>query len=383
MPDFPTCTDELSLDWLQGQLSQTYPETILDGYTLETIGIGQGFMGQLVRIQLSYQTLQADLPESIIAKFASPKPETRDLAAKMNYYGREIGFYRDFQSAPGIDIPACFTNEYDPVSNHFVLLLEDLAPATPTDQVEGNSESESERVIIEFAGLHSYWWNSESLLEASWTQSLVGAQPISETLDLFLNSVHQAEETQRFAAYPEMQRLIPMLRPLFRMEPPPPFPFTLVHGDLRSDNIFFPRNNKGEFKVIDWQCAGIGQPMTDIARWMTQSISIEQRRNTEHHLLQLYHQQLVKNGITNYSYKSMLNEYKLNLVVTLLMFSMSMDDIDQSSERAAPLFHAMYSRLDAALADWEVEKTLKILPYLIPFMKFSTWIKTKLARPTP
>jgi len=62
------------------------------------------------------------------------------------------------------------------------------------------------------------------------------------------------------------------------------------------------------------------------------------------------------------------------------MFSMSMDDIDQSSDRAAPLFHVMYSRLDAALVDWEVEKILKILPYLLPFMKLSTWIKAKLAR---
>ena len=179
-----------------------------------------------------------------------------------------------------------------------------------------------------------------------------------------MDSMRQAEQTQRFAAYPEMQRLIPLLIPLFRMEPPQPFPFTLVHGDLRSDNIFFPRNSRGHFKVIDWQTTGIGQPMTDIARWLTQSISIEQRRKTEHTLLQLYHRQLVANGINNYSYKSMLNEYKLNLVVTLLMFSMSMDDIDQSSDRAAPLFHVMYSRLDAALVDWEVEKILKILPYL-------------------
>jgi hypothetical protein len=36
----------------------------------------------------------------------------------------------------------------------------------------------------------------------------------------------------------------------------------------------------------------------------------------------------------------------------------------------------MYSRLDAALADWPVEKTLKILPMLIPFMKIGVWFKT-------
>ena len=51
------------------------------------------------------------------------------------------------------------------------------------------------------------------------------------------------------------------------------------------------------------------------------------------------------------------------------MFSMSMDSVDQSSERAQALFHQFYSRLDAALVDWEIEKTLKILPLIYPFIK--------------
>ena len=43
-------------------------------------------------------------------------------------------------------------------------------------------------------------------------------------------------------------------------------------------------------------------------------------------------------------------------------------------------FHAMYSRLDAALSDWPVEKMLKVLPMLIPFMKIGAWFKTYFKR---
>ena len=150
------------------------------------------------------------------------------------------------------------------------------------------------------------------------------------------------------------------------MEPPPPSPFTLVHGDLRSDNIFFSQPlQEGPSPspvIIDWQTTGIGQPMTDITRWLTQSITIETRQAHEQTLLKIYHERLVERGVSNYSFKQMCQEYRLNLIVTLLMFSMSMDEIDQSSERADALFHAMYSRLDSALADWRAEKTLKILP---------------------
>ena len=65
----------------------------------------------------------------------------------------------------------------------------------------------------------------------------------------------------------------------------------------------------------------------------------------------------------------------MNLVVILVMFSMTIDGVDRSSDRAKALFHQFYSRLDSALIDWQLEKLLKVLPLLIPFIKFSTWFK--------
>ena len=83
----------------------------------------------------------------------------------------------------------------------------------------------------------------------------------------------------------------------------------------------------------------------------------------------------MENGVKNYSYNKFINDYRLNLIVVYLMFSMSMDAVDQSSERAKALFHEFYSRLDSALADWQVEKTLRVLPYIYPFLKFGLILK--------
>ena len=172
-----------------------------------------------------------------------------------------------------------------------------------------------------------------------------------------------------------MKRLIYLLPPLFRMQPAPPYPFSLTHGDLRSDNIIQPSAEGGEFCVLDWQLAGKGDPVNDIARWMAQSISIEDRKETEQELLKLYHDKLIEHGVTGYSYKAFVNGYKLNLVVILVMFSMTIDTVDRSSDRAKALFHQFYSRLDSALIDWKLEKLLKVLPLLTPLIKLSTWIK--------
>lgn len=203
---------------------------------------------------------------------------------------------------------------------------------------------------------------------------------MEQGLALFQESMKQAEVTGRFDAYPEMKRLMPLLPPLFKLDPAPPFPFTLTHGDLRSDNIIEPSPEGGRFAIIDWQLAGVGDPVNDITRWLVQSISIEDRRETEQDLLKLYHDRLIECGVRRYSYKKFINAYKLNLVVVLLMFSMSMDAVDQSSERAKALFHQFYSRLDAALVDWKIEKMLKALPYIYPFIKATLLLKKAFSR---
>ena len=375
-PNFPLELDDVSAHWLSSQLARDFEGAKVNNFSVTQIGQGEGFMATLGRVDLEGQSVSGPLPESVIVKLSSPMQATRDLATRMNYYGREIGFYQDCASDCGVRVPRCYSWQAETLDNRFSMLLEDLAPAVPVDQVQGCSFDESAKVMRAFADLHAHWWNSPKLKSLSWPSPITHVQPVSESLALLEASILDAEVTGRFDAYPNMKRLLPRLPNLCKIEPPPPFPYTLVHGDLRSDNIFFPEGEP-EPIIIDWQTCGMGQPMTDIARWLTQSIDIETRRGGEEALLSIYHERLLERGVKGYTHKAMMSEYQLNLVVTLLMFSMSMDEIDQSSERAAPLFHAMYSRLEAALEDWDVEKILKILPLLIPIFKITTWFKLK------
>jgi len=371
----PLTAEDLTTNWLQFALADVVKGETIESFSAEIIGIGEGFMGQLARVELRYANGASDAPNSVIAKFASTRADTREMARDQNLYQREIGFYRDIGQAVGVPVPACHFSDLQEDSNQFVMILEDLAPGVPSDQVTGTSRETSREVIEQFAKLHAKWWNSDQLETYAWAKWVIQETPIQDALGLFRESMRQAEETGRFDAYPEMKRLMPLLPPLFRIEPAPPFPFTLTHGDLRSDNIIQPTPEGGRFAVIDWQLAGIGDPINDIARWLVQSISIEDRRATEKELLKLYHDRLVEYGVKNYSYRKLINDYKTNLIVVLLMFSMSMDSVDQSSDRAKALFHQFYARLDAALVDWEIEKPLKALPYIYPFIKVGLLLK--------
>lgn len=365
----PLQVDELSTQWLQSVMSPFLDGAEITGFDATVIGVGEGFMGQLARLTLTLEGATAKTPASIIAKFAAQAQETRDTAADQNLYQREIGFYNDIGERAGVPVAHCYYNLYVADSNHFVILLEDLAPGIPSDQVIGTDKATSREVIEQFARLHAKWWNSPELEQYDWAKWILKAMPMEEGLKELERSIKEVEETGKFDAYPEMKRLIHLLPPLFKFDPAPPYPFTLTHGDLRSDNIIMPSSEGGRFAIIDWQLCGVGDPITDLVRWMTQSISIEDRRATEQELLKLYHERLAEYGVRGYSYSKFINAYKTNLIVVYLMFSMPIDTVDRSSERAQALFHQFYSRLDAALVDWQIEKQLKMLPVIYPFIR--------------
>ncbi|HIG42531.1 MAG: oxidoreductase family protein [bacterium] len=394
--DTPLTVDELTVGWLNQALMPYFSEkyraedsikvTPVTAFSSEIIGVGEGFMGQLARLTLDYagstETDGAEgvghhLPESIIAKFAATNSATRDMAKDQGLYQREIGFYRDIGNDVGVPVAECYFLKYLEDSNHFVLLLEDMAPAIASDQVKGTSKQDSTWVIETIAKLHAKWWNSELLASYDWAQPIFNSMPMEQGLAMINEAIERAETTDAFDAYPEIKRLMKLLPPLFAMDPPPPFPNTLCHGDLRSDNVFCPTDAGGKYSLIDWQLSGVNQPANDLARWFTQSITVEQRRETEMDLLKLYHQRIVEYGVTGYSFKQLKQDYQLNLVVLLLMFSNTMDDLDKSDERSRAVLHVMYARLDVALLDWKITNLLRALPYLIPFMKLAAWFRSK------
>ena len=91
----PLAVEEMTTDWLQSAMAPHLNGATLKTFTSAIIGIGEGFMGQLARVQLEYDGEPSGAPSSIIAKFAATRQDTRDQAAEQNLYIRELGFYRD------------------------------------------------------------------------------------------------------------------------------------------------------------------------------------------------------------------------------------------------------------------------------------------------
>jgi thiamine kinase-like enzyme len=77
---------------------------------------------------------------------------------------------------------------------------------------------------------------------------------------------------------------------------------TLIHGDMKSPNIFYDKVNQNEPYFIDWQYICIGKGVQDIVFFLIESFSIDKIRLYYPLFIQYYYIQLIQGGVQNYSY---------------------------------------------------------------------------------
>ncbi len=94
-------------------------------------------------------------------------------------------------------------------------------------------------------------------------------------------------------------------------------PRALTHGDLHLDNLLFDARARDSVVVLDWQGASLGAPAWDVAYFLCDSLSVEDRRAAEAGLLERYVELLAEHGVTDYSLEVLRREIPLALLAQL------------------------------------------------------------------
>jgi aminoglycoside phosphotransferase (APT) family kinase protein len=87
-------------------------------------------------------------------------------------------------------------------------------------------------------------------------------------------------------------------------------PVSVIHGDYRLDNLLFHPGGP-RVTAVDWQTAGIGPPLRDVAYFLGTSLDTDQREAHEEQLLSGYHAGLVDRGIFDYPAAACWDDYRL------------------------------------------------------------------------
>jgi hypothetical protein len=357
--ELPAGPAEVSAEWLTSALGEagTISAATVAGVDYEIIGEGVGVLGQLARFRLTYDKPETGAPASLIGKFPAKTQDNRDLANLFRFYEREVRFYEQISEEVELRTPKRYFSYFDTDTSNFVLLMEDLGASRCGDQVAGCAREEAEATVLRMAPFHATWWNKVDSPRLGWIP--YGNDPIqhfaessyNDCWDNFVRIFGDRLSPQAMAIAERLKTKIVALEDIFASGP-----VTIVHGDLRYDNLFF--SDEGEMAIADWQIITRARGAYDIAYFMSQSVNPDDRRAVEMDVLRAYHEKLMEHGVRDYSFDQCFNDYRLTAMFCLVYPVIAGGTLDLANERGLTLARTMLDRSITTILDLNCDEML-------------------------
>ncbi|MGN7228015.1 phosphotransferase [Dietzia maris] len=330
---------DVNAEWIQRVLQEREllcSSATITGARIEPIGTGQ--VADSVRVELE---IDGDAPfNSLVAKVSSDNEGSRAAGRTELNYLREVRFYEEVAPRLSARVPECYYSEIDSNGSEFVLLLEDLSPATAGNQLNGTSVENVELALKQAARFHAPFWGGEELRDSEWLDiSGTYWRRFEEMMPTWWAGFRQrfngriADDHLAFGD--SFVENIRKYYGLMRSLPP-----TVQHGDFRPDNFLFGVDREpSSLAVLDWQTVLLAPGPVDAAYCVGGSLSADVRRENEDRLLQTYTEELSTYGVdvdvdeikTAYAAGTMHN-FIIGVAAAMLVVR---------TERGDDLFHSM------------------------------------------
>jgi len=301
--------DAVDAAWLTAVLRQAGLDAKVDRVSSRPIGAGQ--IGDSVRFQLTYAHAPDDAPASLVGKFPAAGAESRATGVRLGNYLREVRFYQTLAAGARIRVPRAWFAAVNPDTHDFTLMMEDMAPAEPGDQLRGVSLEQARAVMVEAAKLHAAYWEDPLLDALPWVSGSKTAPASAATHDAVAAlwsgfKVRYQDRLKRDWAHIG-DRLVTQFQ---AVAAPRAGPRCLTHYDFRPDNMMFASARGGApIAVLDWQSFAYGVGATDVAYFLAGALPRDVRRSAETELLALYHRALRAEGVEDYDAEDLARDY--------------------------------------------------------------------------
>lgn len=259
-------------------------------------------------LKLSYsKDALGEQPKQLFLKTASGFGPSEVL-----YYLRD---YVDVESAP---LVRCFDAAYDETHRRYHLLLEDVS-ATHELVLHRPATLEYAQALADgFAAMHARWWGPKQL------SKIDEAMPTPLSVNRFVDQARPGIAHLRQHYNHEIgDENLDIIEKFFEEHPNLLIQrlsnergFCLIHGDANPTNIFVPRNGSDSpIYLIDRQpfdtSLTVFLGVYDITHTLVHRWERDNRKALEIPLLQRYHQQLVENGVIDYPWQQLVDDYIL------------------------------------------------------------------------
>ena len=266
--------------WLTEALRANGLDATVTGFMAEPIGTGQ--LGENIRF-----TLQGfgDLPATVVGKFPSPDPVSRETGVNLMNYKREVHFYKNFRQRVNIQTPRVLYTEIDDATHDFVILMEDLAPGVQGDQLAGCGPKEAELAMVQLAHLHGPLWGDDSIVDGEIVTDRTETQGgMADFYNALVPDFLERYEDRLDHHEKEMVRLVG--ENMIGYGSHYDGERTMIHFDYRLDNMMF--GGPYPLAVVDWQSYGYDCGLNDASYFMGTSLREDERAAHDEVLLRRY-----------------------------------------------------------------------------------------------
>ena len=313
--------------------------------------IGEGMIGANYRVALTAN--DPNVPSTVVVKLPSPGEESRAAGIAHRTYEREAKFYMHVAETVDVRRPKCHWVEFDDATHDFVLVLEDLAPAEPGNQITGCSVEQARLAVVESARLHGPRWADPTLHDIDWLQrrtTRADAELLSTVYGHFLvpflatyGKYFTADQQKLAEAF--ASKVVVWVEGRFG-------PLTLVHGDYRLDNLLFGTDRGGPpVAVVDWQTPNHSEAAADVAYFMGAGVMPDVRRSVEAGIVDDYLAVLRGYGV-DYPRGDFWRDYVHETFAGLVMAVVA-SQVVTPTERGEAMFAAMATRAAQHALDLE------------------------------
>jgi len=299
---------QISKDWLTAALKLD-EQAVLKDFQIEC---SEATNSQIAKLKVEYEPdVEMTLPQSFILKIC--KNDDRFVKnSEVNYYAKD---YTNLADPP---IPVCFDAQYSEISGNYHILMEDLSETHEKDT--SPTLEFSTAVAVALADLHTHGWGREKI--SAFGQNI----PDKNKIDIYINHIKKGID-------PLLKEVLDEINPswkaalldIFKYHPEKmleriknPVGFAVVHGDVSPGNILYPKNGQDKVYLLDRQpftwSLTVWLGVHDLAYMIVPFWQTDVRRDLEIQMLEKYHQQLLKNGITYYNFEQLLYDYKLSAI---------------------------------------------------------------------
>jgi hypothetical protein len=373
--EVPEHPEQLTAAWLGSTLGWHVRAARQD-----VLGEGQGFLGDIIRLTLDHDDPGA--PSTVIVKL--PKKANRAVGEMLGVYEREVLFFQTFGAGFPVRIPRVYFSHYDPDAGsarqqeilgaldrlpgflapaagflgkriaaakkrRYLVVMEDLAAFRPGDQLAGAEVEACARVLEQFAPAHARFWGGEALSGKFWLLPMDIDARMREFMFRRSLEAFRAEASDHLRPcvdwlgrnYAQLTRTLTAQAPV-----------TLVHSDLRLDNVCFDGSNCA---YLDWQLLRAGPAAYDVAYFLGGALCERAGRDDEMGILERYHAAL---GRSDYGFDRFLRDYRRALVLSLAAV-VPQSDVAIDAGRGQAMMARWRRRLEARLAQVSLDSLLE------------------------